>query len=322
MMKMVKSLVLALSLFLTPTIVTAQEVAPAATAQTDTAAAATDSAIAADSSYERMKPTKGIGMPVDKGMDFQPVVTETGKYAKWINNAILLPISAVISLFVLGLLLWVMVRYRKSANPNPSKTTHNTLIEILWTGIPVLILAGIAVPSIDLLADQYKPAPEDAITVKATGYQWYWGYTYADNGGFEVIANMSTKEEADANEEPFLLATDNRLVLPVGVPIRLIVTSADVIHSFSVPAFWYKLDAVPGRLNEKALLIEEPGVYYGQCSELCGARHGYMPIAVEALPLDKYNAWVRSQGGTAKGESADEGAADEAEAPAAVTTVN
>ena len=159
------------------------------------------------------------------------------------------------------------------------KTSHNTLIEVIWTVVPALILLAIAVPSIGLLSAQYKSPPEDAITVKAIGYQWYWGYAYPDNGDFEVVSNMLDKEEAEARGEPHQLAVDNRMVVPAGVPIRIQTTAADVIHSFAVPSLWFKLDAVPGRLNEKMLFIDEPGVYYGQCSELCGARHGYMPIA-------------------------------------------
>ncbi|TNE35198.1 MAG: cytochrome c oxidase subunit II, partial [Alphaproteobacteria bacterium] len=161
--------------------------------------------------------------------------------------------------------------------------------------------------------------PEDAVTIKVTGYQWYWGYSYPDNGDFEVISNMLSDEDAEARGEPHHLAVDNRMVVPAGVPLRIQTTAADVIHSFAVPSLWFKLDAVPGRLNEKPLLIEEPGVYYGQCSELCGIKHGYMPIAVEALPRDKWEAWVREQGGSVGGEEAapaEAPAADEAAAAA------
>lgn len=254
--------------------------------------------------YTPMKPTEGVGMPVNGGIDFQPQVSPTGNDAKWINNAILLPIIFFISFLVLGLLLWVVVRYRRGANPVPSKTTHNTFIEIIWTVVPVLILLVIAVPSISLLAKQYEPAPEGALTVKVTGYQWYWGYSYPDNGGFEVISNMLSEEEAAARGEPHQLAADNRMVIPVGKPVKLLVTGADVIHSFALPSAWFKLDAVPGRINEKVLQIDKVGVYYGQCSELCGVRHGFMPITVEVLPEDKFNNWVRANGGTVKGDEA------------------
>ncbi|MVZ98282.1 cytochrome c oxidase subunit II [Sphingorhabdus sp. IMCC26285] len=274
--------------------------------------------------YTPMKPTEGIGMPKPKEIDFQEQFSDNGQYAKWINNAILLPIITIISLFVLGLLLWVIVRFNRRANPVPSKTTHNTFIEIVWTLVPVLILLGIAYPSLDLLAKQFKPAPADAVTVKVTGYQWYWGYSYPDHGGFEVVSNM-LKDKGDVatgerfrtdNDGPKQLAVDNRMVVPAGVPLRIQTTAADVIHAFAVPSLWFKLDAVPGRLNEKSLTITKPGVYFGQCSELCGARHGFMPIAVEALPPEKFAAWVKAQGGQMPGEAA----AAAAPAPAAATT--
>ena len=246
--------------------------------------------------YTPMKPTAGKGMPVAGGMDVQQQFSPIGDTARPFHNALLI-LSVVISVFVLGLLLYVMVRFRKSANPVPSKTSHNTTIEVVWTLIPVLILVAVAVPSISLLAKQYKPAPAKALTIKATGNQWLWTYTYPDNGGIEVVSNMLKDEDAIRNGEPPQLAADFRMVVPAGEPIRLQVTAADVIHAFAVPSLWFKIDAVPGRINEKVLFIKEPGVYYGQCSELCGARHGYMPIAIEALPRDKYNAWVLSQSG-------------------------
>ncbi|WP_152435738.1 cytochrome c oxidase subunit II [Erythrobacter sp. THAF29] len=257
--------------------------------------------------YTPMEPTEGKGMPTSAqddmwaSMTFQDQYSLDGEYALWMHNTILLPVITVISLFVLFLLLWVVVKYNRRANPNPSKTTHNTLIEVVWTIVPVIILVVIAVPSITLLARQYENPPEDAVTIKATGYQWYWGYTYPDHGEIEIISNMLSDEDALANGEPAQLAVDNRMVVPAGVPLRIQTTAADVIHAFAVPSLWFKMDAVPGRLNERMLTIEEPGVYYGQCSELCGARHAYMPIAVEALPLDEFNEWVLAQGGTIPG---------------------
>ncbi|MEE4199472.1 cytochrome c oxidase subunit II [Erythrobacter sp.] len=257
--------------------------------------------------YTPMEPTPGKGMPTSfeedaaKSMTFQDQYSVDGEYALWMHDTILLPIITAISLLVLGLLLYAVVRFNRRSNPVPSKTTHNTLIEVIWTIVPVIILVVIAVPSITLLARQYENPPEDAITVKAVGYQWYWGYEYPDHD-VEVISNMLSDADAIANGEPAQLAVDNRMVVPAGVPIRLQTTAADVIHSFAVPSLWFKQDAVPGRLNERMLVIEEPGVYYGQCSELCGSRHAYMPIAVEALPMDAFNEWVRSQGGTVPGE--------------------
>jgi cytochrome c oxidase subunit II len=327
LMKMLKKILLPMAMMMAPTAVMAQEAnppapatsaAPAADKAAATDAKAGDKAAAAPKStdgslpgYTPMAPTEGIGMPMPKEMDFQEQFTENGQYAKWINNSILLPLIIAISLFVLGLLFWIIIRYRRSANPVPSKTTHNTTIEVIWTLIPVLILLGIAWPSLDLLAKQFKPAPANAVTVKATGYQWYWTYSYPDHGGFEVVSNM-LKETGEAGkgertrtdrDGPKLMAVDNRMVVPAGVPIRLQTTAADVIHAFAVPSLWFKLDAVPGRLNEKTLTITKPGVYFGQCSELCGARHAFMPIAVEALPPEKFAAWVKANGGTMPGEA-------------------
>jgi len=283
----------------------ANEAAPAAAspaAASNAAAPAAAAAAPAESpkvaAPAQLKPIATIGQPQAKEMGFQEQVTANGRYALWFHNSILLPLCIIMSLFVLGLLLYVIVRFRRSANPVPSKVSHNTLIEVIWTLGPVLILVGIAIPSIDLLAKQFKPAPKDALTVKVTGYQWYWGYEYPDNGIAEYVSNILPPEKAIANGEPGLLGVDHRLVLPVGRPIKLIATGSDVIHSFSVPALWVKIDAVPGRLNERNFTIEKPGVYYGQCSELCGARHGFMPISIEALPPAQFAQWVASQGGS------------------------
>ena len=251
-------------------------------------------------------PVVGFGQPVDKMFGIQPQVTPNGRQAEWFHNVILLPLITVLSLFVLGLLIWVVIRYRQAANPVPSRNSHNTFIEVVWTLAPVLILVAIAVPSIKLLAAQFKPAPEGAVTLKAVGNQWYWSYEYPDHGGVAFDANM-LKEQADVgqgeryridNDGPRLLATDNRVVLPAGVPIRLLTTANDVIHSWAVPAFWFKLDAVPGKINEGSFTIEKPGIYFGQCSELCGARHAYMPIVVEAVPPAVFARWIAAKGGT------------------------
>ena len=225
------------------------------------------------------------------------------------HDVLLMPIITLISLFVLGLLFWVSFRFRRAANPVASKTSHNTFIEIVWTLVPVIILVVISIPSIQLLAQQYKPAGKGAITVKATGNQWYWSYNYPDYGDFEVVANM-LKEKGDVvpgerfrteADGPRLLATDNRILIPVNTPIKLITTSNDVIHSWAMPAFWSKMDAVPGRLNEIKFTAEREGVYFGQCSELCGARHGFMPIAVEVVSKAKFEAWIASKGGKLPG---------------------
>jgi cytochrome c oxidase subunit 2 len=248
--------------------------------------------------YTPLGPEMIKGQPEPGGINFQTQYSEDGQWALWMHDAFLLPMMVGVSLLVLFLLLWVIARYNRRANPVPSKTSHNTLIEVIWTVVPVLILVAIAIPSITLLARQYESPPEDALTIKATGYQWYWGYTYPDTGGFEVISNMLDESEAAARGEPPQLAADNRMVVPVGEPLRIQVTGADVIHAFAIPSLWFKIDAVPGRINERTLTIKEPGIYYGQCSELCGARHGYMPIALEAVPRPQFEAWIRSKGGT------------------------
>jgi cytochrome c oxidase subunit II len=257
--------------------------------------AAASAAAPAAGGYVPMKPTPGVGMPIEGAIGLQTQYSKLGQYGEWIHDGILMPIITLISVLVLVLLVVIAVRFNRRANPVASKTSHNTLLEVVWTLVPVLILIGIAVPSIDLIAKQYKPAPEGALTVKITGNQWFWTYGYPDNGDFEVISNMlnipgspvinnGIREVGSKPwDGPSHLEVDNRMVVPVGEPIRLQITAADVIHSFAVPSLWFKLDAVPGRINEKVLVVEKPGVYYGQCSELCGAKHGYMPIAVEAL---------------------------------------
>lgn len=306
-MKMVlKSVLIGLVLATAPVAV-AQPVTPAVT---ETAAPAPEAAIKADAAAPvaaapaPLEPVAGVGQPVAKGIGIQPQVTAIGRDAIWMHNALLMPIIVFISAFVLILLFWASYRYRRKVNPVASKTSHNTLIEVAWTLIPVLILVVISVPSISLLAAQYKPATKDAITIKAIGNQWYWSYEYADNGGFELTANMLPDAEAKKRGEPRLLATDNRLVIPVNTQIRLLVTSNDVIHAWMVPAFWTQMDGVPGRINETTFKVEKTGVYYGQCNQICGARHGYMPIAVEVVSKEAYDTWVLSKGGTVGGPKA------------------
>ncbi len=288
---------LAAAIVLAPSQLLAQP-ATSAAAPVAAAAPAATPAIAPADAYVPMRPTPGKGQPVAGRFGFQDQYSPTGHEALRMHDELLMPIITAVSLLVLFLILFVIARFNRRANPVASKTSHNTAIEVIWTLVPVLILVVIAVPSIRLLAHQYKSAPKGALTVKVTGYQWYWGYTYPDNGGFEVISNILPPGEAIKRGEPEQLGADNRMVVPAGEDIRLQTTGSDVIHSFSVPSLWFKLDAVPGRINEKVLHIDEPGVYYGQCSELCGVRHGYMPIVVEALPRAKFEAWVKAQGGT------------------------
>ncbi|MCA3712746.1 MAG: cytochrome c oxidase subunit II [Phenylobacterium sp.] len=237
-----------------------------------------------------------VGQPTPGAIGLQPGVTPLKHDAAFFHDVILLPIITVITLFVLALLVWVVVRYNKKANPTPAKWSHNTTIEVIWTVVPVLILMFIAIFSFRLLY-AYHDMPKPYMTVKATGYQWYWGYEYPDNGISEFISNVLPEDKAKAKNVPYLLAATEPLVVPVGKPVRVIVTGADVIHAFAVPAFGIISDAVPGRLNETWFKVERPGVYYGNCRELCGVDHAYMPIEVHAVSQAEFDAWVASKGG-------------------------
>lgn len=260
--------------------------------------APSDATVAETAFASGLVPEVGVGQP-DGRMGLQDQFSPIGEEAAWFHNYILMPAITLISLFVLILLAYVVVRYRRRAHPVPSRTTHNTVLEVVWTLVPVLILVVIAVPSIRLLANQYAPPAAD-LTIKVIGNQWYWTYEYPDHG-VELISNMLSDEEAAAAGEPRQLAVDERMVVPAGATVKLIVTASDVIHSFGVPAFWVKMDAVPGRLNETWFRTDRPGIYYGQCYELCGARHAYMPIAVEVVPPAQFAAWVASKGGAMPG---------------------
>jgi cytochrome c oxidase subunit 2 len=242
---------------------------------------------------EYLAPTPGIGQP-SGGWELQKPMTDIAVEAHTMVDYVLNPVMAGTALFVMILLAWTVFRYRAAANPVPSKTSHNTTIEVIWTAVPALILLVIAVPSFRLLANQYSP-PKADITVKATGHQWYWEYEYPDQGGFTFDSVMLTEAESTKRGTPRLLDVDNRLVVPVGATVKILTTAADVIHSFAMPAFYVKMDAVPGRVNETWFKVDKPGVYFGQCSELCGSRHAYMPIAVEVLPRDKFDAWVAAK---------------------------
>jgi cytochrome c oxidase subunit II len=264
--------------------------APAASDQSGNSAAAAP-AVAAPAP---LAPTHDFGQPDDR-YGLQQPVSPIGVRGLWFHDWILMPLIIVISLFVLFLLFWVCFRYRRGANPVPTRNTHNTFLEIVWTGLPVLILVAIAVPSIDLLHAQYDP-PRADLTVKVTGNQWYWSYEYPDMG-INFDSNFLPDDQALARHEPRQLAVDNRMVVPVGAVVKVITTASDVIHSFGVPALWIKMDAVPGRLNETWFRADRPGVYYGVCYELCGARHGYMPIAVEVVSREAFAQWVASRGG-------------------------
>ncbi|MCC2110595.1 MAG: cytochrome c oxidase subunit II [Hyphomicrobiales bacterium] len=197
-----------------------------------------------------------------------------------------------ITLFVLALLIYCMVRFNARANPTPSKNSHNTTIEVIWTVVPIIILVMIAIPSFRLLYKQIEIPPAD-LTVKATGYQWYWGYEYPDHDGFSFDSVMLEDNER-APDQPRLLAVDNQVVVPVGKVVRVQVTAADVMHSFAMPSFGVKIDAIPGRLNETWFKAEREGLYYGQCSELCGINHAFMPIAIRVVSEEQFEKWVEA----------------------------
>ena len=247
-------------------------------------------------------PTGGAiaAAPEPWGLGFQPAASPVMTEINDFHNIILV-VTALITLAVLGLLIYVIVRFGAARNPVPSKVTHNLRLEVAWTLVPILILAGIAVPSFKLLYFMDR-THEAEMTLKVTGYQWYWAYEYPDHGDIEIEANMVLTEDLEEGQLR-LLDTDNRVVLPVQTDIRLLFTSDDVIHSWAVPAFGVKVDSVPGRTNEAWVRIEREGTYYGQCSELCGIDHAYMPIAVEAVSPEAFAQWVKET----KDEAADAG---------------
>jgi cytochrome c oxidase subunit 2 len=236
-----------------------------------------------------------IGAPEPGGLDFQPAATEIMRDIQSFHN-FLLPIVVAISLLVLALLLWVAVRYNRRANPTPKKFTHNVLVEVIWTVAPVLILVAIAWRSFPLIYEQER-IPEAELTLKVTGNSWFWSYEYPDLG-VAIASNMLPEEEALAQGRPRLLATTEPLVVPVDTTIRVLVTSNDVIHSFAVPAFGIKEDAIQGRVNDTWFNVDREGTFYGQCSELCGVNHAYMPIEIRAVGRAEFEQWVAAQGGT------------------------
>jgi cytochrome c oxidase subunit 2 len=240
------------------------------------------------------------GMPSPWQLNLQNPVTEVAAYINWFHDWLNV-IIFIISIFVLGLLIYVAWRFNEKANPVPSKTTHNALLEVAWTVIPVLILVVIAIPSFRLLKLQLE-IPQADVTVKVTGKQWYWSYEYPqDAGAFtfdSIMLDETQRAEAirtnkiAAAEAPKLLAVDNEAVVPVGKVVRVQVTAADVIHKFTVPSFGVKIDAIPGRLNETWFKADREGIYYGQCSFICGQNHAYMPIAFRVVSAERYAAWL------------------------------
>lgn len=234
-------------------------------------------------------------------MTFQPAASAIMEQIIWFERYTLWFIIPI-TLFVMVLLAWVMFRYRASANPVPSKTSHNTAVEIVWTVGPVVILLFLAIPSFQLLTAQYSPE-DPKLTIKATGYQWYWGYEYQAGEApvsFDSVmlkeTDRATAGKEDKKAYPRLLAVDNEMVVPVNTTVRLLVTGADVIHSFSMPAFGVKMDAVTGRSNETWFKADKEGMYYGQCSQICGKDHAFMPIAIHVVSQEQYDAWYAGAG--------------------------
>jgi cytochrome c oxidase subunit 2 len=256
--------------------------------------------------------TAGAVQPEPWQVNLQPAATPIMAMIHQFSNGIFIVIG-LIAVIVLVLLLYVMFRFNARSNPVPSRTSHNTLIEVIWTVVPILILVGIAVPSFALLFAEHDPAraipgydatKDPTITIKATGNQWYWSYEYPDNGDFSFDSYMlQENQRTDPANQPRLLAVDNEMIVPVGTVVRMQVIGADVIHSWAVPSLGVRIDAIPGRLNETWFRVDQEGVYYGQCSELCGQApatdgndlhgHAFMPIVVRAVSPDKYEAWAK-----------------------------
>ena len=242
--------------------------------------------LAAAGTASAQESAKVMGQPAPWEYKLQEAATPVMENITWFHNFLLWLIIGI-TLFVLVLLVLVVVKFNAKANPVPSKTTHNTMIEVAWTLIPVLILVAVAVPSFRLLFLQLD-IPKADLTVKATGKQWYWSYSYPDNGPFEFDSLLA------ADKMPRLLGVDNEMVVPVNKVVRVQTTGADVIHSFAVPSFGIKIDSVPGRLNETWFKATKVGMYYGQCSELCGKDHAFMPIAVRVVSDQEFTAWLET----------------------------
>lgn len=258
-----------------------------------------------------------VGGPTSGGIDLQPAATQIMRDIREFHG-FLLPIIVVVSAFVLALLLWVIVRYNRRANPTPRKFTHNMLVEVIWTIVPVLILVAIAAKSFPLLYAEERIPPAE-LTLKVTGNSWRWDFEYPDLG-VQITSNPLDESEARAQGRPYLLATDTPLYVPVHTTVRVLITSNDVIHSFAVPAFGIKEDAIQGRVNETWFNVDEEGVFYGQCSELCGINHAFMPVEVHAVSREAFDQWVAEQGGTVPGAAPPAAPAEGTAAPATAPT--
>jgi cytochrome c oxidase subunit 2 len=257
-----------------------------------------------------------VGQPTPGAIGLQTGVTPLRHDAQHFHNVILLPMCVGISLLVLVLLLICILRYNRKANPVPARWSHNTKLEVVWTLVPVLILAIIAIFSFRLLIKYHDMPPAD-VTIKATGNQWNWAYEYPDQNIPEFVSVMLPEEEAKAKGVPFRLAVDNAIYVPVNKTVRVLVTGSDVIHAFGVPAFGIVIDAIPGRVNETWFRAEKTGVYYGQCRELCGVDHAFMPIEIHVVSQEEFDAWTIAKGGMTKAQAAAKAAADAAAAQAA-----
>lgn len=229
-------------------------------------------------------------------LNFQPAASPVMETLDGLHDFLLIIIT-VVSIFVLLVMIYIALKFNRKANPNPATFTHNAKIEVIWTVVPIIILVVIAVPSVraHYFMEEAPSAEEGTMTIKVTGKQWYWTYEYPDHGGFEFDSYMLQDDEAKVAGEPRLLGVDNRVVVPVDTPVRALITAGDVIHAWAVPALGVKRDAVPGRLNESWFKATKEGIYYGQCSELCGKLHGFMPIAVEVVSQEKFDAWIARQ---------------------------
>jgi cytochrome c oxidase subunit II len=256
-----------------------------------------------------------MGQPTPGGIALQPAASQLKRDAIFFHDIILMPIITIITLFVLALLIYCVVKFNKKANPVPARWSHNTTIEVIWTAAPVLILMFIAIFSFKLLFE-YHNMPKPYMTVKATGYQWYWGYEYPDQQISEITSLPLPEDEAKAKGVPYRLAATEPLVAPVNQVVRVQVTAADVIHAFALPAFGLKIDAIPGRLNETWFKAERTGTFYGQCSELCGIEHAFMPIEIKVVTQAEFDAWVAQKAPPPPAPAAPV-AADAAAAPAA-----
>ncbi len=228
------------------------------------------------------------GVPTDGGLLFQDAATPGMEKVNALHNIVLWLVIGIVGL-VLALMIYICVRFREKANPVPSKTSHNTMLEVVWTAVPVIVVLGLMLGAAPLLY-YLDEIPESDMTVKVVGNQWNWDYSYPDHGDFEF--NSSVADKADLNGAPYLLKTTEPLVVPAGKTIRVLVTANDVLHAWAVPSFAVKIDAMPGRINETWFRVDRPGTYYGQCSEICGFDHYNMPVEVKVVPEAEFDAWV------------------------------